>query len=221
MTRVTLALIVIAAACDMKPADDKAAAPGRSRAMDPSGQPGSAMGTTKMDAGAAASPPPAIDAAVAAEPPPPIDAAPDPLEDLAKRYEACIDAADRCGWKLRTDKRYDVGFLLVTKDRLFAVLRLGGTTLGHAVEVDAKGEFVRPRSFDRTRGTAQGGFPRKVVRLAKGDAVEPANLAAFAKLHKRAKPARAAGDYVAGIERKELVVHRFEDGKSVESWTFE
>ena len=210
MTKVTLALLVIAAACDKKPAGDP----------DPKG------GTATPSIDTAPSPDSLPDdAAVAAESPDatsePPDAAVDPLEELSKRYESCVRADDRCGWKLRTDVNYDVGFLLVTKDQIFAVLRLGGITLGHTVAVKANGEFASPKSFDRTRGTAQSGFPRKVRLLAKADAAEPANLAAFAKLHKKAKPVGASGEYVAGIDRKELVVRRFENGAAVELWTFE
>ena len=219
MTKVTLALLaVFASACDRKPAETEAAAPGKSGAMDPAGNPGSAMGVQRMDAGTATEP---ADAAVAVEPVPPIDAAPDPLVALAERYEACVRAADRCGWKLLPDKTYDVGFLLVTNERLYSVLRLGGTRIGHSVEVGQDGDFVRPRYFDRMQGTAQGGFPRKVLRLAKGDDVEETNLAELMRLHKKAKPAHAADDHAAGIVRKELVIHRFEDGKSVEQWSFE
>ena len=223
MTSVTFAvLVLIVAACDRKPAENEAAAPGRSGAMDPSGQPGSAMGVKRMDAGTPVPPPAPSDATVAAaEPAPPIDAAPDPLVALAEKYEACLGATDRCGWKLLPDKTYDVGFLLVTNERLYAVLRLGGTRIGHTVEVDENGNFVRPRNFDRTQGTAQGGFPRKVLRLAKGDDVEKTNLAEFMRLHRKAKPAHAAGDHVAGIVRNDLVIRQFEDGKSVDQWMFE
>ena len=213
MTKLTLALLVITAACDKKPAGEPATKPA------PSGDPVAIDANLGLDgagiddAGIDAAAPDAPDAAP--------DAAIDPLEDLAKRYEACVRADDRCGWKLRRDVSYDVGFLLVTKDQLFAVLRLGGTTVGHSVAVSARGDFTGAKTFDHTRGTAQSGFPRKVVRLAKGESSEQANLDAFAKLHKKAKPARAAGDYVAGIDRKELVIRRFENGTAAEIWTYE
>src|SRR5688572_817482 len=167
MTKLTLALLVLTAACDKKPAGETA--------TKPSGEPVAIDAPPSLDDAG-------IDAAGAPDATPDAapDAAIDPLEDLAKRYEACVRADDRCGWKLRRDVSYDVGFLLVTKDQLFAVLRLGGTTIGHSVAVNARGDFTSPKTFDHTRGTAQSGFPRKVVRLAKGEPAEQANLDAFA-----------------------------------------
>lgn len=212
-------VLALVGACKMKPAEDEAAKPGKSGAMDPSGGAGSAMGTAMKDAAAqvadAAIP---DDAAVAAA----VDAGPSREEELQRRYEACLQAADRCGFSLRTDDvRYEAGLLLVGKDTIVAVLWLGGLRVGHAVFIESDGTFGRDIAYAKTQGARQSGFPRKVRQHVKNDDKERTNAGAFAKFKHKAERTVAVGDYVAAVGKKGLIIRRFENGEAVEMWEYD
>lgn len=87
MIRMTVCIaLALATACKQKPADDKGAAPGKSGAMGTAGDMGSSMGTQMVDASTPA-------------PPPVVDAAPAKTgDDIAKRYEECIQLSNDTKW---------------------------------------------------------------------------------------------------------------------------
>lgn len=218
--RTLMLVLALAGACKMKPAEDEAAKPGKSGAMDPVGAAGSAMGTAMKDAAAPTAATDAAisdDAAIAV-----VDAGPSREEELQKRYEACLQAADRCGFSLRTDDvRYEAGLLLVGKDTIVAVLWLGGLRVGHAVFIEPDGTFGRDIAYVKTQGARQSGFPRKVRQHVKNDDKERTNAEAFAKLKHKAERTVAVGDYVAAVAKKGLIIRRFENGEAVELWEYD
>lgn len=77
-------VVTMLLACKQKPAEDNGATPGKSGAMGASGDMGSAMGTTAMDAATPA--------------PPPVDAAGKTGDEIAKRYEECIRFSNEGRW---------------------------------------------------------------------------------------------------------------------------
>jgi ketosteroid isomerase-like protein len=84
MVRMMFLAAVLAIGCKQKAADEKGATPGQSGAMGTSGEMGSAMGTTMMDAPAA----PIVDAGPAPKTP----------EEIAKRYAECIAVRNEARW---------------------------------------------------------------------------------------------------------------------------
>lgn len=82
-----IVVVLAFAGCKQKPAEEMGAVPGKSGAMGPSGDMGSALGAQMMDA-ATPAPPSRVDAAVAKT-----------GDDIAKRYEDCIRFSNEARWE--------------------------------------------------------------------------------------------------------------------------